>query len=90
MKLYDYDNMTRLPLEVINYISVYEISAWVRVSSSTKGLHLKVDTTHDLHTIKKYSDPHYEMKKELLGYSLLWDDGCSPWYKIENFGVYEK
>ena len=90
MQYYDYDDMTRLPLEVINYISTYNIDAWVRSSSSKTGLHLMVDCPYNLDIFKKHSDTTYEARAEACGYKLLWDKGCSSWYKIKNFGVYEE
>jgi len=87
---YDYDNRTRLPLEVINFISVYDLEAYVRMSSSKKGLHLKVEIDKELPVFKKYSDEVYEEMKEKFNISLLWSKRTSPWYKIKNFGVYEK
>ena len=42
MIAYDLDDRIRLPLEVINYCSVYELEAYVRHSKSGRGFHIKI------------------------------------------------
>ena len=87
MMLYDYDDMTRLPLEVINFISIHNIEAYMRISSSRNGIHLRVNIPYDLHVFTKHCDTHYLMKKQKIGFHLLFNKGCSDWYIIKNYGV---
>ena len=85
---YDIDDKTVLPLEIINYLCVNDIEAWVRSSPSGQGLHVKINFDHDLPILTKWTDPEYQRKKEIFGWSLLWNEGAGPWFKIRNFGVY--
>ena len=85
---HDYDNMTRLPLSVINYLSTYNIEAYVCSSPSKAGLHLKYKSERRIPELAKYSDRYYEYKKDLFDMALVWRK--YPWYKIKNYGVYEK
>lgn len=85
---HDYDNMTRLPLSVINYLCINNIEAYVCASTSKTGLHLKYKSEEIIAELERYSDERYEHKKGLYGMSLLWRK--YPWYRVEKFGVYER
>ena len=89
---YDLDNFTRLPLEVINCISINHEHGFVRVSSSGKGFHVK--TSEPCHVCQKYSDKKFERLKEELGFSILFGNNgkkfVSEWYRIKNCGVYKE
>ena len=88
MQYYDIDNKTRLPLEVINFISVYGLEAYVRGSSSKKGLHVKVDSAREIPIIAKWADKRHEQMKHESGTTNLWSDRATEWFRIKNFGVY--
>ena len=92
MIAYDLDDRIRLPLEVINYCSIYELEAYVRHSKSGRGFHILIKgINHDIPAIKKYSDKNFEAwKEDSLGMFNLWDKGAGEWWRIKNYGVYEK
>ena len=92
MIAYDIDNMTRLPLFIINFCSIYELEAYVRYSKSGRGFHIKImGIERDIPCLKKYSDGNFEAWKEASqGMFNLWSEGAGEWWRIKNYGVYEK
>ena len=89
---YDLDNMIRLPLEVINCISINHAWGYVRISPSGYGFHVK--TSEPCSVCKKHSDYKYEAIAEALGWRILFGNKgkkqASKWYRIKNCGVYDE
>ena len=89
---YDLDNFERLPLAVINCISINHGGGRVRASSSCNGFHVIVDSP--CYVCKKYSDPKYERLKDELGFSILFGNKgrnrAGEWWTIKNCGVYDE
>ena len=88
--MYDLDNRERLPLEVINCISINHGGGLVRVSSSCYGFHVLLD--EPCHVCQKYSDKNYELLKQELGFQILFGNKgkkfAGEWWKIRDCGVY--